>query len=374
MKKLLTYSSDGRWRKQVEGTVFYFGRGKSKTDSRSYIAAEKKYFEFLAEREKTKGVVKRVSSLSMREFGEKFLQYNFSRYKRNEISASRFEKLRITVDGFVNYLGPKHALANLCEMDLEDYKTHVLSLPVSPCTKKPISIWTAKTRLDILKLLIKWGYKVALIDQLPRNLDGYSRVKLPAPIIKTFTNGEIKMLYKNANDRMKTWICLALNCAMGQSDIANLRVSEVNLSEGRIIRDRTKTGVHTQFALWDTTIEMLKKMGNLDGKPEDRVFLSQNGLPLVYEKYVGTKLTKTDAVRLAFCRLTTTTGLPNGRGFYTLRKSAATATEKINPAVTEMFLGHAERGLKRYYAHRDWDRLDSAVLELESRFDLGSIE
>jgi integrase len=370
MKKILTYATDGRWRKQIDGKMYYFGKGKSKSDSRSYAKAENKYFEFLAKRSQSRGIEKRVSDLTFMEFGEKFLQNNFSRYERNEISASWFEKVRISVDAFVEFIGPKHALANLCEMDLEDYRASVLSLPVSDQTNKPISPWTAKSRLDIVRQLIRWGYKMALIETLPRNLDGYAKITIPEPTVNRFSREEINILYSAASERVKIYMLLALNTGMGQTDISSLRVSEIHMSDKRIVRKRTKTGVHCEFALWPLTVEMLKLHGNLDSEPNDRVFLSNSGHPLVREYFIDDKFKRTDAIRSAFFRLMKKTKTPNHRGFYSLRKTAASEIETIDPAVTEMFLGHSEKGLKRHYAERDWARLDGAILKLGNIFQL----
>jgi len=63
-------------------------------------------------------------------------------------------------------------------------------------------------------------------------------------------------------------------------------------------------------------------------------------------------------------------GLKNGRGLYCLRKTGAREIETIDPAVTEMYLGHAERGMKRNYAARDWEALDQALEKLGERFGL----
>ena len=46
----------GRWRKQIDGKVHYFGDGKSEKDLKSYRAAEQKYFQFMTEREATKPI------------------------------------------------------------------------------------------------------------------------------------------------------------------------------------------------------------------------------------------------------------------------------------------------------------------------------
>ncbi len=66
----------------------------------------------------------------------------------------------------------------------------------------------------------------------------------------------------------------------------------------------------------------------------------------------------------------TTSDRINGqRGFYCLRKTAATEIEKITPPpplVTETFLAHAERGMKRHHAERHFELLDEALVRMET--------
>ena len=349
----------------------YFGRVDPKNVNRSYKDAELRYFNFLAEREVKFPVEIKVAKLTVEDFGEKYLQSCFTRYERGDISATWFEKIRISVCHFIEYLQTDLSLSKLNEMLLDDYRNYTLSLPVSTSTNKSISLWTAKSRLDIVKLMIKWGYQMALIDQLPRNLDGFSKVTIPEPTVNRFSREEIKLLYCEASERTKMFILLGLNCAFGQTDISDLRVGEVSIEAGRITRKRSKTGVQCQYKLWLLTIEMLKLHGNIDGKPDDRVFLSAKELPLVREYFVDYKFRREDSIRRAFTRLMKKTKVPNGRGFYSLRKTAASEIEMIDDSTTSMFLGHSEKGLmKRHYAERDWNRLATATTELRQRLDL----
>ena len=368
-KRILTKSTDMRWRKQIDGKMHYFGSVNPKSVNKSYRAAELRYYEFLAEREVKLPVEIKVAKLTVEDFGEKYLQSCFTRYERGDISATWFEKIRISVCHFVEYLQTDLPLSKLNEMLLDDYRNYTLSLPISAATDKSISPWTAKSRLDIVKLMIKWGYQMALIDTLPRNLDQYSRITIPEPTVNRFSLDEIRTLYSAASEKTKTYMLLALNTGAGQADISDLRVGEVSIEPGRIVRKRTKTGVHSEFALWPRTVEMLKLHGNLDGKPNDRVFLSKSGHPLVREYFIGDKFKRTDAIRSAFFRLMKKTQLSNHRGFYSLRKTAASEVEKIDNSVTSMFLGHSAKGLmKHHYAERDWARLDAAIIELFRTF------
>jgi len=367
-KRVLTKSTDMRWRKQIDGKMRYFGSVNPKSVNKSYKDAELRYFNFLAEREVKLPVEIKVAKLTVEDFGEKYLQSCFTRYERGEICAAWFEKVRISVCHFIEYLQTDLSLTKLNEMHLDDYRNYTLSLPISAATDRSISPWTAKSRLDIVKLMIKWGYQMALIETLPRNLDQYSRITIPEPTVNRFSREEINLLYTAASERTKMFMLLGLNCGMGQADISDLRIREVDIEQERIVRKRTKTAVHSEFKLWPLTVEMLKKHGNLDGKSNDRVFLSKSGHPLVREYFVDDKFKRTDAIRSAFFRLMKKTKLPNHRGFYSLRKTAASEIEAIDPAVTEMFLGHSEKGMKRHYAERDWARLDAATNKMQHIF------
>lgn len=76
-------------------------------------------------------------------------------------------------------------------------------------------------------------------------------------------------------------------------------------------------------------------------------------------------MSKSDAVKNAFWRLRKKVGIGEGMGFYTLRKTGASLVEKIDPLAGEMYLSHIERGMKRHYTQRDWERLQRALAKVE---------
>ena len=299
-----------------------------KSVNRSYKQAEIRYFEFHAEKDMKQPIEIKVAKLAVEDFGEKYLQNCFTRYERDDISATWFEKIRISACHFIDYLQTDLPLTKLNEMHLDDYRNHTLSLPISAATDKSTSPWTAKSRLDIVKLMVKWGYQMALIETLPRNLDGYAKITIHVPIVNRFTREEINILYSAASERTKTFMLLGLNCGFGQTEISSLQNSEIQMSNKRVVRKRTKTSVHCEFTLRPQTIQMLKLHGNLDETPNDRVFLSKSGHPLVREYFIDDKFKRTDVIRSAFIRLMKKTRTPNHRGFYSLQKKRQLQKER----------------------------------------------
>ena len=207
--------------------------------------------------------------------------------------------------------------------------------------------------------------------EMPRNLRRYSRLSLPRPSVKIFSIEEVQTHWKDADQRLRCFMALALNAGMGQKDISDLRMREVDWDRGYIERGRSKTGVRGRYKLWPATLELMQAVRSPQAHiNDDRVFLNANGLPLLRRECVDGKLKFSDAIRNLFWRLQRRTGINDGRGFYCLRKSAATEIQRIQATVTEMFLAHAERGMKKHYVEWNWAALDGVLDQLKEVYAL----
>lgn len=377
--RLLTWHSNhnrpgGRWRKYVDGRVRYFGHGKSPDDVRSYRDAERKYIELLKKLEDVKPVEVPASKASVEEVAERYLQHEYNRAVRGEISVNYFDRQRRCTDVFVDFLGRKKKFASITELDLDDYRQQCLSCHPSESTGRPISLATVKARLNLVKSLTLWAWERRLCE-MPRNLRTYTRFNLPTPAPKVFTIDEIKTLWASAGQRLRCFMTLGLNCAMGQQDISDLRLREINFDESYIERGRSKTGVVSRYKLWPVTTQLIQAEMVDDTGPDDRVFLNGNDLPLV-RRWLNAdgKAKMSDAVGNLFWRLQRNLCINGGRGFYSLRATGATKIERINPLVTELYLAHAERGMKRHYAVRDWSALDEALVEMDRQLSFMTVE
>ena len=358
----------GRWRKQIDGQMRYFGHGKSERDLKSYRAAEKKYFEFLNKREATKPVEIQCSQANVAQICEKYLQGLEERYRRQEISASHVDQSRCCLQDFTDKIGSQKRFACISELDLDEYRNHTLNLPMSAFTGRRIRPATASDRLRVVRAVYRWAYKMYLIERLPRNIGDIAKVPNgKKPNVLTYTMDELATLWKESAGRTRCYMALALNCGYGQTDISDLRMGEINWQGKFIERDRSKTGVRAKHKLWAITVKLLAEHCDMKAKADERVLLNENGLPLVRSEIVNGRLKKSNAVTNAFFRVRQKTDINAGRSFYSLRKTGASLIEQIDPAVTDMFLSHAENGMKKAYAHRDWARLAKALTVMEER-------
>jgi hypothetical protein len=107
-----------------------------------------------------------------------------------------------------------------------------------------------------------------------------------------------------------------------------------------------------------------------DTRGDDRLFQNGDGSTRLQAKWKDGKLKKSDSTECMIRRVQQKTGINGKRGFCTLTKTGAMEIEKINPAATEMYLAHVERGMKRNYAQRNGTALGEVMVKLEKVFDL----
>jgi integrase len=167
------------------------------------------------------------------------------------------------LQGFSSAVGPGTRFCCIGELDLEEYRSHTLGLPVCPHTGRRISPETGKGRLTAVRTFYRWAYKMYLLDRLPRNVDDLARMPSNGHLpVRVYSFEELKAFWKSASSRLRCWIALALNCGFGQQDIAELRCSEVDWDHGTIERERSKTQVKAKFKLWPLAPDLLKKHRN----------------------------------------------------------------------------------------------------------------
>lgn len=105
-----------------------------------------------------------------------------------------------------------------------------------------------------------------------------------------FTVEECRTILEASDEQEKLWFLLMLNICGYQGDLSELQANEVDWTEGRIIRPRSKKTKQAKTAgkkrpakvnwlLWDETWELLQKYGNRDGT----VLLNKVGNVLVTE-------------------------------------------------------------------------------------------
>lgn len=276
-----------------------------------------------------------------------------------------------------------HGKTEIDEIDatvLSAYRQSQLSL-MARDDSNSIAAATAKKRLSFVARFMRWAHDLHAIDQLPRVLNSkFTAIELPKPKPLFYSVDEIKLLFSVASSRTKLLIALALNAAYTQQDIASLTHSMIDWKNGLICRERSKTGTPQRAKLWPITLSLLKTHATKPdpSKPGNGlVLVGEGGLPLLHAKIRDDgKLTNTDAVYLAFCRLKKTKKVDmakDPRGFKHLRKTSADLIAgKFAPHIRDLHLAHTDKNpvAAHYSASNVWDELFAAQTWLGGQLDL----
>ena len=287
-----------------------------------------------------------------------------------QLSNSSYASDKYRLAAFQKFCQKKkvHSLPAAIEAaNLNAYRTYV----VGQLAKRKIAAVSAKHALRTVKAMLLWAYDAEKLDVLPRMLNKYAEIAIPAPNPQFFSNGEIKNLYTAANDRMKLQILLALNCGYTQADISTLEHSHIDWLQGTIIRARNRTGQPQEHKLWPQTLKLLKEQVIAPEK-SSLALLTEGGEPLVRAAINGDGTpSRTDSIGAAFNALKKK--LTEGRKkaepeiklpFKCFRKTGADQIAKEyqqNPFLVDLYLAHAPAGMKKHYARRHFDELHKAT-------------
>ncbi len=283
------------------------------------------------------------------------------------ISAGYYDLSQRSINQFADHVGRRAAVGTITSHALESYHTSLLQ-------RKDWTPDYAAGNIRMVKTFVNWCYDMELLDDLPRVMRRGSKV-LNVPGNNgnkrkpNFTNEEIKTLLDNASERTQLYLLLMANTGYTQIDLAELRPDQVDWSEGRITRKRSKTETHedvpeVSYPLWGRTFALLKKYGHQKG---DHALLNEDGRPLKTEELRDGKLCKIDNVHTSYSRLTKKLRekklLKSVKPLKTFRKTSPSSLENSEYAsCARWFGGWSPRSVAdRHYIRPPQDLFDRAV-------------
>lgn len=291
---------------------------------------------------------------------EKYLAQRLADAEKGNLSFKMYDEDRRVVEIFKSFLAVNYPTC----VFVEQISASVLNLYRDKQTELCTSQVTLKKRLESVRKWLSWLIDRNYLKELPKDLSHYARVRIEKPRPTFFSLEEVRSIYVKSSDLMKACISLGLNAGFTQKDCSTLTAEMIDWETGILARDRNKSGVPMQAKLWPETIFQLKKVGHFDKPP---LLRNTVGNPLVLET-VGKngKLTVTDSINIMFRLLKV-----NGKSFKHLRKTAANEIEKMNPALTSLFLAHSTVGMKAAYVGRHFEELYVLTDKLRDPYKLG---
>lgn len=363
---LSIHKGTGYWCKKVKGRVYYFGKVSDDPDC---IAAAEQW-----EKEKDDLKAGRLprekdpDALTVADLVNEFLTHQEERMDKGEIAARTFQSLHATCANIVKALGKNRAVMDLTPNDFGKLKSKLSK------SRKAVAL---RNEMQRCKSIFRYGYVNGLVDSAPK----YG-TKFDKPNLKQVRKGkrehrqkygdrmfeaeEILQILSEAKQPLRAMVLLAINCGMGQSDLANLPLSSVDLEAGLIDFPRPKTEADRICPLWEETVQSIREW--IPQRPKSN---KRDDRDLLFVTRFGNKFVKTgkggvpiDGVGQEFSKLLKELKLERpGRAFYALRHSFRTVADEIlDPPAINLIMGHTDNSMSGFYRERiGEDRLRRVV-------------
>ena len=335
---------NGQWAKKVRGHRRYFGAWDDPD------AALRKWLDSKDDLLAGRTPRKKAGELTVKGLADRFLTAKNNRMAAGELNPRSYQDYVEICQRVADVFGKHRAVADLTAEDFERLRNSFGRTHGPARLSKDVTV---------VKMLFRWGHQSGLCN-LP--LFG-PEFRPPSTVAKKragrkdgrkdFTAEEMSRLLCKASGPMRCWILLAFNAALGQNDLAELRLQHVDLSAGWLDFPRPKTEAPRRCPLWPETVRAFRE--TLSARPEakdsadaDRVFLTPGGRPRVRI----TAASRTDSIGAAFNRLMESIGINGRRGFYGLRHTFETqAGESRDQVAVDRIMGHADNSMAANYRH-----------------------
>jgi integrase len=365
----------GRWAKKIKGKTHYFGKWDDPNDALSL---------YLEQRDDLHAVrtPRAVSdSLPLSDLVNQFLTSKRARMEAKEdpLSPRTFSDYHRVCGVLIKEFGANRAVTDIRPMDFELLHRKLAA---------KYSLAALGRQITMSRSVFKYGVDNDLIDKVVKFGTSF---KVPSKIGKRkenartrqkhgkrmFEAAEIRAMLEKASVQLKAMILLGCNGGLGNTDIACLTLSALDLDSGWLDYPRVKTGIDRRIPLWPETVAALRDVANRrrepnDEKDADLLFLTKYGqrwvrFEVVNVKRFGKSEMKTkqdDAIAKETAKLLCLLEFKRkGVGFYALRHTFETiAGGSKDQVAVDHIMGHIDDSMAEVYREViEDDRLQAVV-------------
>ena len=296
-----------------------------------------------------------------------------ARVRSGSVSSGQHVNLARCLLNFRDFIGPELHVEKMDGNALEGYflelSSEVKKRREDPQKKAGMSPDYAAKHLAVARSFIRYLWRKELVA-LPRNIDSKEfGFKKGSKSVPTMTVEEVRNLIENATGQLKLHLLLMVNTGMTQKDIADLKDSEVDWENGRIIRKRSKTEDHedvpvVNYKLWPLTAELLRRYRS----GTEIVLVTRGGARWAWEKLMEDgKYRTSDNIATNYNHLKKRLKAKGveARPLKLLRKTSATRIESHREygRYVSHFLGHSPRTIKDRHSSAPSQELFDEITE-----------
>ncbi|MFH1265970.1 MAG: hypothetical protein ABIK89_09590 [Planctomycetota bacterium] len=357
---LWPHHGTNRWAKKISGRCHYFGPISDDPDHGAMAALER--YQAVAV-DLHAGRTPRVQSgdgLTVADLCNRFLTAKQHALDAGEIVPSTFANYLRCCRGVVGFFGRTRLVEDLAADDFEQFRAALAA------TRAPSYLALEITQV---KVLFKYAFDLGLIDSPVRYGQAFNKpsqrvmrkTKTAGPSMM-FEPAELRQMIDAADQPLRAFILLGLNCAFGPADLARIPKKAIDMKTSWITYARPKTGVDRRVKLWAETAAAIEEAwASQPASPahKDLAFVTALGLPWAND--AGRSVRATEKFR----HLLRSQGLyRSGVGLYSLRHIFRTvADETLDFPAVNFVMGHLDKTMGATYRERISDDRLVAVVE-----------
>jgi integrase len=357
----------GRWCKKIRGKSHYFGRWDDPD------AALQKYLDEKDDLHAGRTPRRTGDGLTIADLCNQFLNTKRRSLDAGEIADRSFRAYYDTCAGVVEAFGKNRLVDDLSANDFELFRARLAE------SFGPVALGNEIGRV---RMIFKYGYDQSLIDKPIRYGQSFQKPSRKVLRIARSKNGprmfeadELRTIIDAARLPFKAMTLLAINCGFGQSDLASLPQSAVDLEDGWVDYPRQKTGVERRCPLWPETVAVLREAIEQRPKPKNESDAGLCFLTGFGNRWVRSgnqtepgKRTSIDVVSKMFGEMLTKLDINGHRNFYALRHTFETiGGESKDQISVNAIMGHVDSSMAGVYRERISDeRLRAVVYTVHS--------
>ncbi|MGY8770938.1 MAG: tyrosine-type recombinase/integrase [Pirellulales bacterium] len=295
---------------------------------------------------------KKIEGLSLGDGAELFLESKEHQYENGEISLRTLNDHIVESQRVCDCLGKQAVVESLQPADLAKLRKH-LAKNVGPTTlgnriSRAKTLFNYLWDMELIKTPVRFKTSFKKPTKKTRRLH---RASLGSMMIEADAIRDC-LEHENTSSQLRAMILLGVQSGMGNSDVARLEISHLDLEKGWIEYARNKTGVRRKIPLWPETVEALRVVLDERGVPanddlSEFVFITKYGLSWYKEASTG-------PVGQAFTKILKATDHHKaGLGFYGLRRTFETVADECkDKSAVDSIMGHEADDMATVYRQR----------------------
>ena len=390
----LTVHPSGRWCKKHKGTQHYFG---PLDDWQGALERYKHEWPFILQGETPPpaGSLTDADAYTIRQLCNDFLNSKRRRVESGELSPRTLHEYQRTTDLIVDHFRRDLRVDRLQPADFEKFRAKLakrygtVGLRNTINTVRVVFKFAADQRKierpvnygqgfdrpsakALRRARDQAGPRLFEADEIRRILDVLDGKPFPTGTLGD--DGEPETMTIRRDPAMRAMILLGANCGFGNSDLANLPQSAVDLENGWVDFPRVKTEIRRRVPLWPETVVAMQEAISARPTPATRdeaglcfLTMAGNRWVRIQESTKDKKPFPIDALSQKFSKLLKLLKI-NGRrglGFYTLRHVFQTVGgDAKDPDAVAAVMGHVDSSMGAVYRERIADDRLVAVTDI----------